>query len=147
MIWSPLASGFLSGKYTRENLKDPEHRLSGFDFLPFDKEQAFRLVEEMRPMAQAHDASVAQLALAWLLSKPGVDTILLGASKPTQLEDNLRALRVRLSRDEIRLLDDLSPHALYYPAWFNETLRDPAVAGALGGGRGSEPARPGEQRS
>jgi aryl-alcohol dehydrogenase-like predicted oxidoreductase len=147
MIWSPLASGFLSGKYTRENLKDPEHRLSGFDFLPFDKEQALRLVEEMRPMAQAHDASVAQLALAWLLRKPGVDTILLGASKPAQLDDNLRALRVRLSRDEIRLLDDLSPHALYYPAWFNETLRDPAVAGALDGGRGSEPARGEEERS
>jgi aryl-alcohol dehydrogenase-like predicted oxidoreductase len=131
MIWSPLASGFLSGKYTRENLKDSDNRLSGFDFLPFDKEQGFRLVEAMRPIAKAHDATVAQVALAWLLSKPGVDTIILGASKPAQLEDNLRALRVKLSLDEIRLLDELSPHSNYYPSWFNSTLRDRAIDEAI----------------
>jgi aryl-alcohol dehydrogenase-like predicted oxidoreductase len=141
MIWSPLASGFLSGKYTRENLKDQENRLSGFDFLPFDKEQGFRLIEEMRPIALGHDASVAQIGLAWLLEKPGVDTILLGASKPTQLDDNLRAMRVKLTDDEIRLLDQLSPHASYYPTWFTDTLRDAPVDHALASGGLTESAR------
>jgi len=135
MIWSPLAGGFLSGKYTRETLKDPDNRLSGFDFLPFDKDQGFRLIDEMRPIAQAHDASVAQVALAWLLNKPGVDTILLGASKPAQLEDNLCALRVRLSLDEMRRLDELSAPATYYPAWFNGKLRDQKIDDAIERGR------------
>ena len=132
MIWSPLASGFLSGKYTRENLKDQDNRLSGFDFLPFDKEAGFRLIEEMRPIAQGHKASIAQVALAWLLAKPGVSTLLLGASKPYQLEDNLGALNVQLSPEEVRRLDELSPHASYYPNWFTERLRDPATDKALG---------------
>ena len=62
--WSPLAGGFLSGKYTRENLKDSENRLASFDFLPFDKEAGFSVVEKMREIAARHDASVAQIAIA-----------------------------------------------------------------------------------
>jgi aryl-alcohol dehydrogenase-like predicted oxidoreductase len=69
--------------------------------------------------------------LAWLLNRPGVDTILLGASKRAQLEDNLRALRVRLSLDEMRLLDELSAHASYYPSWFNGKRRDQKVHDAI----------------
>jgi len=60
-VWSPLASGFLSGKYTRENLKDQDNRLSGFDLLPFDKEFGFKVVEVMKEIAAAHHASVAQM--------------------------------------------------------------------------------------
>jgi len=59
-VWSPLAGGFLSGKYTRENLKDSENRLAGFDFLPFDKDAGFKVVEKMRDIAERHGASVAQ---------------------------------------------------------------------------------------
>ncbi|WP_224250230.1 aldo/keto reductase [Hyalangium gracile] len=132
MIWSPLASGFLSGKYTRESLKDQNNRLSGFDFLPFDKEAGFRLIETMRPIADAHKASVAQVALAWLLAKPGVSTLLLGASKPHQLEDNLGALNVHLSTEELRQLDEQSPHAAYYPTWFTKVVSDQATDKALG---------------
>ncbi|WP_394840269.1 aldo/keto reductase [Pendulispora rubella] len=135
MIWSPLASGFLSGKYTRENLNDQDNRLSGFDFLPFDKEAGFRLVDAMRPIAKAHDASVAQIALAWLLHKPGVSTILVGASKTHQLEDNLGATVVKLTDDELKTLDAQSPHASYYPTWFTERLRDPVIVNALNGTR------------
>lgn len=132
MIWGPLAGGFLSGKYNPENLSDSANRLSGFDFLPFDKERGFALVELMRRVAKAHDASVAQVALAWLLDKPGVSTVLLGASKLSQLEDNLGALELALSADEFRALDEASPHADYYPQWFNERLRDPLIDVALG---------------
>src|SRR5262249_41823384 len=87
-VWSPLAGGFLSGKYTRENLKDSENRLAGFDFLPFDKEAGFKVVEMMREIAGRHEASVAQLAIAWLLAKTVVSSVIVGASKPHQLEDN-----------------------------------------------------------
>jgi len=135
MIWSPLASGFLSGKYTRENLNDQDNRLSGFDFLPFDKEAGFRLVDAMRPIAKAHSASVAQIALAWLLHKPGVSTILVGASKLHQLEDNLGATAVKLTAAELKTLDETSPHAAYYPTWFTERLRDPVIVNALSGPR------------
>ncbi|HXX66971.1 MAG TPA: aldo/keto reductase [Polyangiaceae bacterium] len=131
MIWGPLAGGFLSGKYNRENLAAQENRLSGFDFLPFDKEQGFRLVEAMKLVARAHDASVAQVALGWLLSKGSVSTVLIGATKPSQLQDNLGAVDVRLTREEVHKLDDASPHSEYYPRWFTNRLRDPEVEKAL----------------
>ncbi|WP_163989754.1 aldo/keto reductase [Pyxidicoccus caerfyrddinensis] len=131
MVWSPLAGGFLSGKYTRESLEDANNRLAGFDFLPFDKEAGFRVVEVMREIGEASRASVAQVALAWLLKKPGVSTVLLGASKLSQLEDNLGALKVSLSDEQVRRLDEVSPHALYYPSWFNQQLRDSKLHDAL----------------
>jgi aryl-alcohol dehydrogenase-like predicted oxidoreductase len=131
MIWSPLAGGFLSGKYTRESMKDEGNRLSGFDFLPIDKEQGFALVDAMRTVAASHHATVARVALGWLLAKPGVSTIVLGASKRGQLEDNLGAMDVRLDPEEVRRLDELSPHAPYYPSWFTERLADATVARAL----------------
>jgi aryl-alcohol dehydrogenase-like predicted oxidoreductase len=132
MIWGPLAGGFLSGKYTRETLKSPENRLSGFDFLPFDKEQGFALVDQMRVIAKTHDATVAQIALAWLLAKPGVSTVLVGATKLSQLEDNLGAAALRLTPEEVRILDEASPRSEYYPQWFTQRLLDSAVQTALG---------------
>ena len=104
--WSPLAGGFLSGKYTRDNLQDPENRLSGFDMLPFDKEAGFALVDRMRGVAEAHGASVAQVALAWLLSRSEVSSILVGASKLSQLEDNLAAADLALAPQELAALDE-----------------------------------------
>jgi aryl-alcohol dehydrogenase-like predicted oxidoreductase len=131
-VWSPLASGFLSGKYTRESLKtDKEGRFSGFDLLPFDKEHGFRLVEKMRPIAQRHGASVAQVALAWLLAKDAVTSILLGASKSSQLDDNLKASEVNLDAEEVKALDDATTLPPVYPTWFIERLADPDVGKAL----------------
>ncbi|WP_118976332.1 aldo/keto reductase [Taibaiella koreensis] len=123
-VWSPLASGFLSGKYTRENLKDENNRLSGFDLLPTDKEQGFLIIDKMREMAPGYQASVAQIALAWLLSKPVVASIIIGASKMHQLEDNLGAIDVPLSAADIATLDKLSEKAPLYPHWFNQMLQD-----------------------
>jgi aryl-alcohol dehydrogenase-like predicted oxidoreductase len=124
-VWSPLASGFLSGKYTRENLKDPQNRLSGFDLLPFDKEFGFKVVDVLKDIAAAHEASVAQVALAWLLSKPVVASIIVGASKMHQLEDNLRSVTIKLSAEQIQQLDAITKPGILYPHWFNQQLIDP----------------------
>jgi aryl-alcohol dehydrogenase-like predicted oxidoreductase len=121
-VWSPLASGFLSGKYTRANLNDPDNRFSGFDILPFDKEKGFALVDHMRSVAERHQSSVAQIALAWLLAKEGVSSIILGASKMTQLEDNLGAIKVRLSAADISELDAAMPPPAVYPNWFTDQI-------------------------
>jgi aryl-alcohol dehydrogenase-like predicted oxidoreductase len=130
-IWSPLAAGFLSGKYTRENLSDPDNRYSGFDLLPFDKEQGFKLVDSLRAVANRHQASVAQVALAWLLAKDAVTSVILGASKLAQLEDNLGAVNVKLSSEELAQLDAATSPLAVYPNWFLDGLADQPSAQAL----------------
>jgi aryl-alcohol dehydrogenase-like predicted oxidoreductase len=130
-VWSPLASGFLSGKYTRETLSAPDNRYSGFDILPFDKEHGFKLVERLRAIAAKHDASVAQVAIAWLLAKNAVTSVLVGATKPHQLDDNLAAVDLALTKADIAELDAATPLAPVYPNWFNENLADRPVAQAL----------------
>lgn len=115
--WSPLAGGFLSGKYTRDNLTDADNRLSGFDFIPFDKERGFALVETMRGIADRHGASVAQVAVAWLLAKPAVSSVILGASKMSQLDDNLAATDVALTAEDVAALDKATETAPSYPGW------------------------------
>jgi aryl-alcohol dehydrogenase-like predicted oxidoreductase len=131
--WSPLAFGFLSGKYTRQTLSDPNNRLSGFDILPFDKEQGFKLVERMRAIATAHDASVAQVALAWLLSRQGVTSVIVGATKLSQLDDNLKAAAVTLTAAQIAELDAATALTPVYPNFFTDNIAvDRPVAEALG---------------
>jgi aryl-alcohol dehydrogenase-like predicted oxidoreductase len=130
-VWSPLAGGFLSGKYTRENLKDSENRLAGFDFLPFDKEAGFKVVEKMREIAGRHEASVAQTAIAWLLAKTVVSSVIVGASKPHQLEDNLKAADVKLSDAEVAELDAITAPTPHYPNWFNANLVDAKQKAAI----------------
>jgi aryl-alcohol dehydrogenase-like predicted oxidoreductase len=131
-VWSPLASGFLSGKYTRENLSDPNNRFSGFDILPFDKEKGFVLVDRMRQLATQHRASVAQIAIAWLLAKDAVSSVILGASKLSQLDDNLGAANVKLTATEIADLDSVTPLAPVYPNWFTDRIAvDQPLAKAL----------------
>jgi aryl-alcohol dehydrogenase-like predicted oxidoreductase len=133
VVWSPLASGFLSGRYTRQDPSGGQGRLATFDMLPVDKEKGYTLVENMRGIAAGHGATVAQVALAWLLAKPYVTSILLGASKVPQLEDNLGAERVRLSDAEIAELDrETAPPALY-PNWFQAGTADTRVRDALEG--------------
>ncbi len=136
-VWSPLASGFLSGKYTRENLSDPANRFSGFDILPFDKEKGFMLVDRLRALAGQREASVAQVALAWLLAKSAVSSVILGASKLRQLDDNLGSVRVKLSAQEVSDLDAAAPLPEVYPNWFSDRISvDAPLVGALKEGRG-----------
>lgn len=131
VAWSPLAGGFLSGRYTRHDPTGGKGRLATFDFLPFDKEKGYDLVDRMRAMATDHKATVAQLALAWMLSKDFVSVIILGASKVSQFEDNLGALNVRLSAAELQELDRLTQPQPVYPNWFHERTQDAAVSKAL----------------
>ena len=133
-VWSPLAGGFLSGKYTPENLRDPEYRYSGFDVLPFDKEHGFRVVELLRGIAARHQASVPQVAIAWLLAKPGVTSVILGATKLRQLVDNLGATDVTLSAEDVAELDGATALGPAYPNWFIDEMADGAVRAALAGG-------------
>lgn len=130
-VWSPLAAGFLTGKYTRESLSDPDNRYSGFDILPFNKEQGFALVDHRRAMAQAKGASVAQVAIAWLLAKPAVTSLLLGATKLHQLEDNLAASNLVLTAEEAATLDAMTAVTPVYPNWFIDSLVDQKQREAL----------------
>lgn len=131
-VWSPLAGGFLSGKYTREGAKDQDNRLSGFDILPFDKEKGYDVVDVLKKIATAHNASPAQVALSWLLNKPVVSSILVGASKLQQLENNLKAVEVELSGSEMKTLDELTQPGISYPHWFVQNLADPKHKEILG---------------
>ncbi|MBI4347398.1 MAG: aldo/keto reductase [Elusimicrobia bacterium] len=132
MVWSPLAGGFLTGRYSRQDPRGGGGRLKDFDFLPTDKEQGWRLIDAMQRVANEHDASVAQVALAWLLAKPWATTILLGASKLAQLEDNLGVFDVELSADEVSRLDAITAPQPLYPEWFNEKTADTQTREVLG---------------
>ena len=118
--WSPLAGGLLSGKYAADAPGPAGARRTSFDFPPVDKPRAFACVEAMRPIAAAHGVSVAQIALAYLLQKPQVASVIIGARTDEQLADNLAAAKVRLAADEVAALDAVSALPREYPAWMVE---------------------------
>jgi aryl-alcohol dehydrogenase-like predicted oxidoreductase len=117
LVWSPLAGGLLSGKFTRENQKPQASRRSEFDFPIVDKERAWKILDVMTPIANAHDCSPARLALAWLLAKPVVTSVIIGAKRLDQLNDNLAAVELKLSADDLKALDDVSALPPEYPGW------------------------------
>jgi aryl-alcohol dehydrogenase-like predicted oxidoreductase len=118
MVWSPLAGGLLSGKYKSPEDKGPTGARRGtFDFPLVDKTRAFHCVDAMRPMAERRQISVAQIALAWILSKSFVTTVIVGAKSTDQLRDNIASTRVRLDEAEIKLLDEVSSLPAEYPGW------------------------------
>ncbi|MCF1505168.1 aldo/keto reductase [Afifella sp. H1R] len=120
MVWSPLAGGFLSGKYSRDDEKSGDGRRATFDFPPVDKDRGYAVIDEMRKIAEAHSVSVAQIALAWLLHQKVVTSVIIGAKRMEQLDDNLAAVDVRLSDDELTTLDQVSRLAPEYPGWMLE---------------------------
>jgi aryl-alcohol dehydrogenase-like predicted oxidoreductase len=119
MVWSPLAGGLLSGKYSlnAQGEVEGEGRRAAFDFPVVDKARAMKLVEAMRPLAEAKDVSVAGIALAWLLHQEVVSTVIVGAKRADQLEQNLAASDIALSADELASLADLSALPREYPGW------------------------------
>lgn len=120
MVWSPLAGGLLSGKYGR-NMQGPEDsRRLNFDFPPVNKEKAFDIIDVMQPIAQQKGISVAQLALAWLLHQPAVTSVIIGAKKTAQLEDNIKAVDVQLTAEELEKLNEVSQLQPEYPGWMLE---------------------------
>ncbi|HYW94721.1 MAG TPA: aldo/keto reductase, partial [Bacteroidales bacterium] len=120
MPWSPLAGGFLSGKYTRDNEKAGDSRRDEFDFPPVEKDKAYDIIEVMIDIGKAHNASAARVALAWMLKKEGVTSIIIGAKRKDQLEDNIAATRLDLSDNEMQRLDDVSALPAEYPGWMVE---------------------------
>jgi aryl-alcohol dehydrogenase-like predicted oxidoreductase len=119
MVWSPLAGGLLSGKYGRHTSPEDARRIN-FDFPPVNKEKAYDVIEVMQEIADTKEVSVAQIALAWLLHQPVVTTVIIGAKKAEQLEDNLKATSVSLTPDELARLDGISKLLPEYPGWMLE---------------------------
>ena len=117
LVWSPLAGGLLSGKFSRENQKPEGSRRSEFDFPIVDKERTWKILDAMAPIAKAHDCSPARISLAWLLAKPVVTSVIIGAKRLDQLKDNLAAVDLKLSADEIKQLDEVSALPPEYPGW------------------------------
>src|SRR6202049_1260373 len=109
LVWSPLAGGFLAGKYSRA---DPPPAGSRFadagQFVPFDREMGYHFVDAVKEVAARHGVSSAQVAIAWVLGRPAVSSVIIAARKPDQLEDNISAVDLRLSDDEVRQLDAAS---------------------------------------
>ena len=120
LVWSPLAGGLLSGKFGPDAAGPEGARRSTFDFPPVDRPRAFRCVDAMRPIAQAHGVSVARVALAWVLHRPAVTSVIVGAKSQEQLADNLAAADVRLSEAELGALDEASKLQREYPGWMFE---------------------------
>lgn len=117
--WSPLAGGLLSGKFDLESdAKGPDGaRRAAFDFPPVDRTRAAACVRAMRPIAEAHGTSVARVALAWMLAKPHVTSVIIGAKNTDQLDDNLAATELTLSAAELAALDEVSALPAEYPGW------------------------------
>lgn len=127
MVWSPLAGGLLSGKFNADGTGPDGSRRVSFDFPVVDKPRAFRCVDVMRDVAKRHDATVAQVALAWLLTRPQVTTVIMGAKTPAQLQDNLGATRLTLGEDDIRALDAVSALPAEYPGWMLARQGEPRL--------------------
>jgi aryl-alcohol dehydrogenase-like predicted oxidoreductase len=117
MVWSPLAGGLLSGKFGPGSNGPEGARRAAFDFPPVNKDRAWKVIDLMREVARAHDASVARVALAWILAKPFVTTVIIGAKTSEQLDDNLGAVKLTLSAEEIKRLDETSELPAEYPGW------------------------------
>ncbi|WP_445679944.1 aldo/keto reductase [Radicibacter daui] len=117
MVWSPLAGGLLSGKYSRDGGGPEGSRRVSFDFPPVNKERAFDCIDAMRPTAEARGVSVARIALAWLLHRQSVMSVIIGAKNTDQLADNLAATEIRLTAEEMTALDSVSALPPEYPGW------------------------------
>ncbi|MFP6560218.1 aldo/keto reductase [Paraburkholderia sp. B3] len=117
MVWSPLAGGLLSGKYGRDKAGEAGSRRTTFDFPPVERERAWNCVDTMRAIAGRKGVSVAQIALAWLLHQPVVTSVIVGAKRVDQLDDNVAATQVKLSQEELAELDDVSRLPAEYPGW------------------------------
>jgi len=131
LVWSPLSSGFLSGKYTRENPAPQDARRNQFPFPPIDVEKGNDVVDQLKTIGETHGATVPQVALAWILSKPYISSIIIGANSMQQLDDNLKAVEVDLGDDEVEALDELTAPSPLYPGWMQAMGNDPQIVEAI----------------
>jgi aryl-alcohol dehydrogenase-like predicted oxidoreductase len=129
LVWSSLAGGFLSGKYDRANRAPAGTRFAeAGSFVPFDKDMGYRVVDTLKQVAARHNVSPARAALSWVLGRPAVTSVIVAARKAEQLEDNIAAVDLRLSDEDVRLLDEASDPGIPYPKWMVlqlDTAEDP----------------------
>ena len=123
--WSPLAAGFLSGKYAKDQPPPPGGRLEKWKdrFADFDNDRGWRTLDAVRAIAKDRSTTPAAVALAWLLAKPAVTSVIFGARSIEQLDDNLKGADVKLSPEEVRTLDDASAIELGYPYKFMANIQ------------------------
>jgi len=117
MPWSPLAGGFLSGKFSRNNVVAGNSRRDSFDFPPINKEKAYEIIDIMEAVADQHNVSVATVALNWVIRQPGITSTIIGAKTLEQLNDNIKAVTLELTTDEMEQLNAASALAPEYPGW------------------------------
>ena len=117
--WSPLSGGFLTGKYTRQNQKPSGARRSEFNFPPVD-ERGYDAIDVLTDLSKSKNVAIAQLSLAWLLAQKGVTSVIVGANKMSQLEDNLGSVNINLTEDEISKLSNVTMPKKLYPQWMVE---------------------------
>jgi aryl-alcohol dehydrogenase-like predicted oxidoreductase len=117
MPWSPLAGGFLSGKYTRDIKTAGDSRRDNFDFPPINKERAFDIIDVMTRIGERHTASVARIALTWTKDRPGVTSVIIGTKNQEQLLDNIACTQLQLADDELKELNEISALTPEYPGW------------------------------
>ncbi len=120
MPWSPLAGGFLSGKYTRHNEKAGDSRRDSFDFPPVNKVRAYDIIDVLIEVGKQYGVSAAQIALAWVRLQPGVTSTIIGAKNVDQLKDNVNSTEIALSADDLARINEVSALSKEYPGWMVE---------------------------
>jgi aryl-alcohol dehydrogenase-like predicted oxidoreductase len=117
MVWSPLAGGRLTGKIRRGQTPPPGSRMAALDFPLFDPEILFRVVDALDEIARETGKPHSQIALNWLLQRPSVCSVIIGARHEDQLRENLGAVGWNLSPEQVARLDAASAIQPYYPYW------------------------------
>jgi aryl-alcohol dehydrogenase-like predicted oxidoreductase len=151
LIWSPLAGGLLSGKYRRGQAPPEGSRHAGeWDEPPvYDEDKLYDTIDVLVEIAEAHEVSPARVALAWLLERPAITTVIIGARTDEQLADNLAAAELKLSADEVSRLEAVSRPPLIYPYWHQRKTAADRLSAAdlslIGPHLAPEPARAGSQ--
>lgn len=128
VVWSPLAGGFLSGKYTRDDPTGGGGRVASLDIVPFDRERGYDIVDVLRTIAAERDTSVSAIALAWLADRPSVSAVIIGFANETQMQQNLQASDLILTEEERTRIEAVAAVQPPYPNSFLARFnKDPAV--------------------
>jgi aryl-alcohol dehydrogenase-like predicted oxidoreductase len=135
LVWSPLAAGFLSGKFRRGRAgPDGTRRSQRGDPGTIDEERGYDIIEVLDEIAQEHNATIAQAALNWVLRKPGVTSIIVGARTEEQLKDNLEAAGWQMTEEQVGRLDEVSTTPPIYPYWHQRRFNSERVPQSIGAG-------------
>lgn len=129
MPWSPLAGGFLSGKYTRENEKAGNSRRDSFDFPPVNKEKGYDIIDVLNEIGKNYEVKAAEIALAWVRQQPLVTSTIIGAKNPEQLKSNIHSTELTLTTDELKHIDEVSALPKEYPGWMLERQGSDRIQG------------------